>query len=233
MRELLEMGGPITWLQVVLLFFAIVLVFERILFFQTTRLKEADLLTGLANHLRKRAYAEAIHEVSLTSGPMGRVLHTIITRHQLSRSELRGVAEDAVGLELPKIENNLRGILALVFLAPLSGMLGTVLGMMEVFIEINGSGGFVTQGKMARGLFESLTTTAIGLAMSIGVYICYMYLYGRAQQMLTRLDAAAVNLVNIIIDARAYTEVVSIKEVTPIKKERKKSDTVLEKEHEA
>lgn len=213
MIKLLEIGGPITWLQVVLLFFAIILIFERLLFFQTTRLKEADLLTGLSNHLRKRAFAEATHEASLASGPMGRVLHTIVTRNQLERGELRGVAEDAVGLEIPRIENNLRGILTLVFLAPLSGMLGTVLGMMEVFIQVNDSGGYVTQAKMAQGLFESLTTTAIGLSMALGIYICYIYLHGRAQQIVNRLDAAAVNLVNIIIDARNYTEVVSIKEV--------------------
>jgi len=212
MLELLKMAGPIAWIQAVLLFFALVLIFERLLFFQTTRLKEADLLTGLANHLRRRAYAEALHEARLATGPMGRVLHTIVTRHQLSRSELRGVAEDAVGLELPKIENNLRGILTLVFLFPLSGMLGTVLGMMEVFIDINKGGGFVTQAKMAQGLFESLSTTAIGLGMALAIYICYMYLHSRARYMLNRLDAAAVNLVNIIIDARSYSEVVSINE---------------------
>lgn len=216
MVELLKMGGPITWIQATLLFFAIVLIFERLLFFQTTRLNEADLLTGLANHLRKRGYAEAIHEARLANGPMGRVLHTIITRHQLDRAELRGVAEDAVGLELPRIENNLRGILTLVYLAPLSGMLGTVLGMMEVFIRINDGGGFVTQAKMAEGLFESLFTTAVGLAMAIGVYICYTYLHGRARQIVNRLDAAAVNLVNIIVDARSYTDVLSIKDQQPI-----------------
>ncbi len=216
MVELLKMGGPVTWIQATFLFFAIVLIFERLLFFQTTRLNEADLLTGLANHLRKRGYAEAIHEARLASGPMGRVLHTIITRHHLERAELRGVAEDAVGLEIPRIENNLRGILTLVYLAPLSGMLGTVLGMMEVFIRINDGGGFVTQAKMAQGLFESLFTTAVGLGIAVGVYVCYTYLHGRARQVVNRLDAAAVNLVNVIVDARSYTDVLSIKEQKPV-----------------
>jgi|GEM_PF-6834816 len=104
MKELLEMGGVITWVQAGLLFFAIVMIFERLFFFQTTRLNEGRLLTGIANQLRKRAYAEAIHESSLAAGPMGRILHTITTRHQLDRSELRGVADDAVGLEQPRLE---------------------------------------------------------------------------------------------------------------------------------
>lgn len=210
MKELLEMGGVIAWVQAALLFVALILVFERLFFFQTTRFREARLLTGIANHLRKRAYAEAIHETSLANGPMGRVLHSIITRHQLERSDLRGIAHDAVGLEIPKIEHNLRGILTLVYLGPLAGMLGTVLGMIEVFIDVHAGGGYIVQAELAQGLFESLTTTAIGLGIALFCYICYMYLSARAKQLLTRLDAAAVNLVNIIIDARSYNEVVSI-----------------------
>ena len=50
--------------------------------------------------------------------------------------------------------------------------------------------------------------------MALGIYICYMYLHSRAAQMVTRLDAAAVNLVNIIIDARTTTDIVSIRENT-------------------
>ncbi len=214
MIELLEMGGPITWIQATLLFFALILIFERIVFLQTTRIREGDLLLGLANHLRKRAYAEARHEASLASGPLGRVLHTIVIRHHLDRAELRGIAEDAVSLELPKIETNLRGLMTIVYLAPLTGMLGTVLGMMDVFIQINDGGGFVTQAKMAHGLFESMTTTAIGLGMALMVYICYMYLQSRARHMVARLDASAIDLVNIIIDARSYSEVVAMQDVT-------------------
>ncbi len=215
------MGGVITWIQAVLLFSALVLIFERVLYFQTTRLNESQLLTGLANHLRKKAFAEAIHESRLASGPMGRILHTITTRHQLERSELRGVASDAVGLELPGLEKNLRGILTLVYLAPLTGMLGTVLGMIDIFSDVATEGGYIVQAKLAEGLFTSLTTTAIGLAIALFSYICYMYLSARAQKALNRMNAASVNLVNVIIDARNYSEVVSIKEENTLTPEAK------------
>ena len=210
------MGGPITWIQAVLLFISITLIFERILFFQSTRLREADLLIGLANHFRKRAYAEARHEASLATGPIGRIMHTIVTRHQLDRLELRGVAEDAVGLEIPKIESNLRAILAIVYLAPLTGMIGTVLGMMDVLTDVSGNGGFATQAQMAEGLFESLTTTVIGLVVAVIGYLSYMYLQSRARYLVNRLDAAAVNLINIIIDARSVSDVVSLEEAKKI-----------------
>ncbi len=212
MKELLEMAGVVTWAQLVLGFVAIVLIFERILYFQSTRLNEGRLLTGIANQLRKRAYAEAIHESSHAGGPMGRILHSITTRHHLTRSELRGVAEDAVALELPKLEHNLRGLLTIVYLAPLTGMLGTVLGLMDVFMSVREAGGYVVQAQLAHGLFESLATTAIGLTLALICYLCYMYLSARAQQVLTRMNAASVNLVNIIIDARSYSSVVSIAE---------------------
>ena len=143
-------------------------------------------------------------------------MHTIVTRHQLDRLELRGVAEDAVGLEIPKIESNLRAILAIVYLAPLTGMIGTVLGMMDVLTDVSGNGGFATQAQMAEGLFESLTTTVIGLVVAVIGYLSYMYLQSRARYLVNRLDAAAVNLINIIIDARSVSDVVSLEEAKKI-----------------
>jgi len=87
-----------------------------------------------------------------------------------------------------------------------------VLGMMGVFIDISDSGGYIVQAKLAQGLFESLATTAIGMTIALFSYLCYLYFAGRAQRVLNRMNAAAVNLVNIIIDSRSYSEVVSISE---------------------
>lgn len=212
MKELLELGGPIVWIQLLLLFFALVLIIERLLFFQGTRINEKDLLIGIGNHVRRRAFAEAIHESSLASGPIGRIFYSVLNRHQLSRTDLRGVAEDAVAMEIPRIERSMRGLMGVTLLCPLTGLLGTVLGMMDVFFNISEAGGYATQALMSQGIFESLATTAIGLAVATVTYAVYLYLYGRSQRMLSRLDAASVSLVNIIFDAKVENEVISFEE---------------------
>ena len=68
MRELLEAGGPILWVQLALGFLGLVLVLERLLFFQTVKTKVPDLLRGLQVHISKQGFSEAIYEASRERG---------------------------------------------------------------------------------------------------------------------------------------------------------------------
>ena len=130
---LLELGGPIILLQLGLAFFGAVFVVERMFFFHRARINVGDLLVGLSNHAKRKAYAEALHEAARAPGPVSRVAHAVLLRHHMKRSDLRDVAQEAGQLEVPRIEKNLRGILAVALIAPLTGMLGTVLGLTEMF----------------------------------------------------------------------------------------------------
>ena len=67
-----EAGGVILWLQVVLGFVGFLVMVERMVFFQHARSKVADLLLGITNHVRKKSYAEALHEASRARGPEAR-----------------------------------------------------------------------------------------------------------------------------------------------------------------
>src|SRR6478735_5361597 len=89
---LLENGGPILWLQAALAFFGAVFVVERLFFFHRARINVGDLLVGLSNHVRRKAYAEAMHEAARAPGPVARVSHSLLLRHYLVRSDLRDVA---------------------------------------------------------------------------------------------------------------------------------------------
>ncbi|HAN82134.1 MAG TPA: hypothetical protein DCQ59_02870, partial [Verrucomicrobiales bacterium] len=63
-------------MQVVLGFVGLLVMVERMVFFQHARTKVADLLLGITNHVRKKAYAEALHEASRARGPEARVIHS-------------------------------------------------------------------------------------------------------------------------------------------------------------
>ncbi len=111
MTELLDYGGPVLWLQMVLGFLAVVFVVERLLYFHGVRINAADFLLGLANHVRRKAFAEAIHEASRAPGPVARVAHSVLIRNHLPRRDLREIAEEAVMLEVPRVEKNMRTLL--------------------------------------------------------------------------------------------------------------------------
>jgi len=170
MRELIELGGPMLWVQLLLGFAALVLVLERLLFFQTVRSNASNLLKGLQLHVGRQAFAEAVHEASRPDGPTARGAHSGLLRHGLPRTNLREVAEEAIRLEVPAIEKNLRALLGVAMLAPLTGLLGTALGLLDVFGVIAETGSSIAQSTLARGVFESLVTTVLGLSIAAIAY---------------------------------------------------------------
>ena len=99
----------VLWLQGAVGFVGLLVMVERMIFFQHARGKVADLLLGVTNHVRKKAYAEALHEASRARGPESRVVHSVLMRHNLDRTNLREIAQEAGQLEksLPRLEKQL------------------------------------------------------------------------------------------------------------------------------
>lgn len=199
---IVEQGGPIVWIQLVLAVLGAIFIVERMFFFHRARVNVSDLLIGLGNHVKKKAFAEARHEAARAPGPVARVAHTILLRADLPRADLRDIAQEAGQLEVPRLERNIRAILGIALLAPLMGMLGTILGLIDVFQKMNERGGFAGPAELSGGVFQSLITTALGLVIAIVMYLFYLYFLGRARRMIHRLERAGIETVNMIVDAR-------------------------------
>ncbi len=225
MLQFIGQGGPFAYALALLAFVSLLLIFERIFFFQRVKISVGDLLLGLANHVRKGAFAEALHEAARAPGPTARVAHAILMRKNLPRRDLRDVAKESGQLEVPRMERNLRALYGIALIAPLVGMLGTVSGLTKTFMEMNKEKGFASAAEMSGGVYESLLTTALGLSIAIPVYLFYLFFYGRVKRMVHRIERTGVEMVNIICDAREQAEIVSFrKEATEISNKKKKKN---------
>lgn len=226
MLQFIGQGGPFAYALALLAFVSLLLIIERIFFFQRVKISVGDLLLGLANHVRKGAFAEAVHEAARAPGPTARVAHAVLMRKNLPRRDLRDVAREAGQLEVPRMERNLRALYGIALVTPLVGMLGTVSGLTKTFMEMNKEKGFASAAEMSGGVYESLVTTALGLAIAIPVYLFYLFFYGRVKRMVHRIERTGVEMVNIVCDAREQAEIVSFsKEAKEISDQKKtKSD---------
>lgn len=225
MLQFIGQGGPFAYALALLAFVSLLLIFERIFFFQRVKISVGDLLLGLANHVRKGAFAEALHEAARAPGPTARVAHAILMRKNLPRRDLRDVAKESGQLEVPRMERNLRALYGIALIAPLVGMLGTVSGLTKTFMEMNKEKGFASAAEMSGGVYESLLTTALGLSIAIPVYLFYLFFYGRVKRMVHRIERTGVEMVNIICDAREQAEIVSFsKEAKEISNKKKKKN---------
>ncbi len=212
MLRLIEQGGPFSYVLVLLALVSMLLVLERIFFFQRVKINVGNLLLGLANHVKKGAFAEALHEAARAPGPAARVAHAVLMRKSLPRRDLRDVAQEAGQLEVPRMERNLRALYGVALVAPLVGMLGTVSGLIKTFLEINKDQGFASPADMSGGVYESLVTTGLGLAIAVPAYLFYLFFYGRVKRMVHRIERTGIEMVNIVCDAREQAEIVSFRQ---------------------
>jgi biopolymer transport protein ExbB len=199
---LIEQSGPLVWVLIGLAFVGVVCIVERLFFFHRARIDVTGLLVGLAQHIRRRSFAEALHEAARAPGPVARVAHAALLRYYLDRRELRDVVQEAGQLEVPRIENNIRVILGAALLAPLIGMLGTLLGMIEAFRHVSEQGGFTGPAELTGGVFTALLTSVVGLTVAVPLYLFYLYFLSRAKRLVHRIERAGIEMVNLIADAR-------------------------------
>ena len=203
---LIERGGPLVWILLALAFVGTVCVIDRLFYFHRARINVGDLLVGLAHHIRRRAFAEALHEAARAPGPVARVTHAALLRYYLPRQDLRDVVQEAGQLEVPQIENNIRAILGVALLAPLVGMLGTMVGMVETFQLVSEQGRFSGPGELSGGVFTALITSVVGLTVAVPMYVFYLFFLGRAKRLVQRIERAGIEMVNLISDAREEAE---------------------------
>ncbi|MEO0416730.1 MAG: MotA/TolQ/ExbB proton channel family protein, partial [Verrucomicrobiota bacterium] len=128
------------WLLLGCSVIAIAIFLERLFYYHRARTDVGDLLFGLGNLIKNKNYTEAAAEAHATPGPVGRVLHSAIRRHYLPRAELKEIVQESGQLEVPKLEKHLGILSGLAYIAPLIGLMGSVLGLIETFVQINASG---------------------------------------------------------------------------------------------
>ena len=130
--------------------------------------------------------------------PVARVAQTYL--EQLNRPEK--VRQDNVrrtgSVALESVEKNLRILAALAHLAPLVGLLGTVIGMVVAFSQIQSIQGTVKPSDLAGGIWEALLTTVFGLVVAIPCMALYHAFEGHADKIARRMEMAVTSLDDLL-----------------------------------
>ena len=200
MLEILQKGGPLMGIILLCSVVALGVFFERLLYLHRVSIRVGEFLEGLRVLIQRNHLAEALQECVTIAGPVARVLQAALQKPDSSRAELKEITTDAGLLELPKLERNLSILSMLAYITPLIGLLGTVLGLLDAFLAITSHGGYATAADIAKGIFESLITTAAGLAIAIPAFLAYSYLSSRVNDLIHDMERAGIEIVQLLID---------------------------------
>lgn len=215
--ELISKGGPLVWLLLSSLAFAGAIFLERITYFHRASMNVGEFLSGLAGLIRRKNFAEALQECVATRVPAGRVIHAALVRHNVPREQLKEIVQEAGQLEVPRLERFLSILNAIAHCAPLLGLLGTMVGLLDSFTHLAAAQGIAGTAEVARGLYQSLVTAALGIAVAVPAYLGYSFLTAKARSIMHELERAGIEIVNLIEDARNTDNIVEFRqEVGPL-----------------
>src|ERR1017187_8984479 len=168
--------GLAMWLILLASAVAVVVFIERFLHCHRAQINSTEFLNGVRNVLRRNNVVEAISICDATHGPVARLVKTAILNRDNGRERIREAIEEAGLIEVPRLEEKLNLLATIAQLAPLMGLFGTVLGMMQVFHRVEGDGHAAHIGELAGGIWTALIYSAAGLAVAIPVHAGYNYL---------------------------------------------------------
>src|SRR6516165_7114166 len=138
--SILNSGGSVFWLILLAGAVAIVVFVERFLHCHRAQINSTEFLNGVRNVLRRDNIVEAISICDATPGPVARLVKTAILNRENGRERVREALEEAGLAEVPRLEEKLNLLATIAQLAPLLGLLGTVLGFIQTFYAMQSKG---------------------------------------------------------------------------------------------
>ena len=194
--QLMRDGGPVLWIISGCALVAMFIFFKKTFQFHREEVNVRELVRGLENVLRRNGFVEAISLCDNTPGPAARVLSSAILAYERQDEDLKQAIDDACLEELPKLEKNIDILGTIGFIAPLLGLLGTVLGMMETFQTVNVTSSMaLSSTELAGTIRMALITTAGGLTVAIPCYVAYNYLVSRVNAITLDMEKAASEII--------------------------------------
>jgi biopolymer transport protein ExbB len=225
--EIIQRGGPVMGLLFLCSVIAIGVFAERMIFFHRCSINLNHFLKGITNLLRQGRHEEAVERCDEAYGPAVKVIQTGILKRELPRAELREVLQDAAQLQMPRLESNMILLSTIASVAPLLGLLGTVIGMFKTFERMNVNIGTAPISDLSGGIWEALMTAAAGLMVAIPCYVAYNYLMIRLNAIIADVERGGIEIVQLLHeknDAKAETTPVEKKVVAMVPPEEKKPE---------
>jgi biopolymer transport protein ExbB len=202
--EVLQAGG---WLMLPILacsVAAMAIVLERLWTLRRRRIMPDKLVSEVFQlHARQQLNSERIAEIRAGS-PLGRMLTAGLVNRNHSREVMKEAINDSGRQVVAEMERYLNTLGTIASVTPLLGLLGTVIGMIDVFGVIMDAG-VGNPGVLAGGISKALITTAAGLSVAIPALMFHRYLDSRVTKLTIAMEEQALHLVEVIKGQREGT----------------------------
>ncbi len=197
MLDLLKPGGIIMFPLLLCSVLALAIIIERFWTLRVSRLAPKSLVQGLWASIRKKELnARKIKELK-EAAPLGRVLAAGLVNAKHGRDIMKESIQEEASHVVHEMERFLTALGTIAVITPLLGLLGTVIGMIKVFaqLQLEGAG---NAAALAGGISEALITTAAGMTIAIPALIFHRYFLRRVDEIVVDMEQESLRLVEVL-----------------------------------
>src|SRR5215831_5861673 len=197
-------GGWAMWLILFWLICSIAVIAERAVYLWGASINKEVFLATMQKCILAGDVAKAVKMCSAANAPLARIVQAGLVKVNRSDEEVQAAMDEAALREIPKIAKR-TGFLALTAnLAMLSGLLGTVSGLITSFGAVSGESVDPSQKAriLAEGISEAMNCTAFGLIVAIISLIGFAVLNGKTQALEDDINEASVQVLNLVVTNR-------------------------------
>ncbi len=189
-------GWPI-WPLLLASVVAVALIIERAISLREKKIVPATLLEQVVSVYQRQGVSPEIVDKLAQDSPLGAVLAAGLRNHKSSRYVMKEAIEEAGRAVAHDLERFLTTLGTIATAAPLLGLFGTVIGMIEIFGSQSPTGGTNPQ-QLAHGISIALYNTAFGIGISIPALIMYRHFKNKVDTLVVEMEQQAAKLVDIV-----------------------------------
>jgi biopolymer transport protein ExbB len=194
---LLWKGGPLM-IPLALLFVATIYFFvERLLAIRKAGKLENNFMNIIRDHIMNGNIVAARTYAKNTDHPVARIVDKGIQRIGKPIEAIERSMENVGRLELYNLEKNINVLSVIAGMAPMFGFLGTIIGMVQMFYEINTTGKFELN-TIAGGIYVKMITSATGLIIGLLAYLLYNYLNTQVDKTANQMEVASADFLDLL-----------------------------------
>ncbi len=197
MWELVKAGG---WMMLPIILCSIAaagIIAERLWTLRPSRITPPNLLGQVWKWIKEKKLTNQKLKELRANSPLGQILAAGLANSKHGREIMKECIQEAAARVIHDLERYLNALGTIAGIAPLLGLLGTVLGMIEIFSSFMGSG-MANASLLAGGISKALITTAAGLMVAIPALFFHRYLQRRIDELVVGMEQEAIRLVEVV-----------------------------------
>ena len=198
-KKFIEGGAAFMSFVILALIFGLAIAIERVIYLNMSTTNTKKLLAGVEEALEKGGVDAAKEVCRNTRGPIASIFYQGFDRfdHGIEVVEKSIISYGSVQMGL--LEKGLSWLSLFIGLAPMLGFMGTVIGMIDAFDQIQ-TAGDISPAVVAGGIKIALITTVSGLIVAMILQVFYNYCVAKVDSIVNNMEDASVSLLDILVE---------------------------------